>query len=83
MMANQQTAIKGEWADPFLLKDGDDYYLYPTKDSKGWLYEKFHVFHSKDLMNWDGPYLALDLNDVEWASSRAWAPGINKFNTTG
>lgn len=73
--------IKGEWADPFILKDGEDYYLYPTKDSDGWQYGKFHVFHSKDLVNWEGPYLALDLEtDVEWANKQAWAPGVNKYN---
>ncbi|KYG26075.1 family 43 glycosylhydrolase [Alkalihalobacillus trypoxylicola] len=76
----EQPIIQGEWADPFILKDGEDYYLYPTKDSDGWIYEKFHVFHSKDLINWEGPYLALDLKDVSWASTRAWAPGVNKFN---
>ncbi len=79
-MIRQGPIIKGEWADPFILKDGEDYYLYPTKDSDGWLYEKFHVFHSTDLVNWDGPYLALDLNNVRWASSRAWAPAVNKYN---
>jgi xylan 1,4-beta-xylosidase len=72
--------LSGEWADPFLLRDGEDYYLYPTKDSEGWLYDKFHVFRSKDLINWDGPYLALDLADVAWAKTRAWAPGVNKHN---
>jgi xylan 1,4-beta-xylosidase len=78
---SHQPVLQGEWADPFLLKDGEEYYLYPTKDTQGWLYEKFHVFHSKDLLNWDGPYLALDLAaDVSWASSKAWAPGVNKYN---
>ncbi|QNF30160.1 MULTISPECIES: hypothetical protein [Metabacillus] len=24
----------------------------------------------------------MDLNDVAWASSRAWAPGVNKYNGT-
>jgi xylan 1,4-beta-xylosidase len=71
--------LSGFWADPFILRDGDDYYLYPTKDSAGWMYEKFHVFHSKDLINWDGPYLALDLIDVSWADKQAWAPGIAKY----
>jgi len=80
-MQIQGPIIQGEWADPFILKDGDDYYLYPTKDSEGWVYDKFHVFHSKDLVNWDGPYLALDLSrDVKWANSQAWAPGLNKYN---
>lgn len=79
-MFKQGPTIIGEWADPFLLKVGKDYYLYPTKDSDGWLYEKFHVFHSKDLIHWDGPHLALDLNDVNWANSRAWAPGVNQYN---
>ncbi|NMO97328.1 family 43 glycosylhydrolase [Paenibacillus lemnae] len=79
-MEYNQPTLSGAWADPFLLKDGEDYYLYPTKDSVGWVYDKFHVFHSKDLMHWDGPYLALDLADVSWASQSAWAPGINKYN---
>ncbi|WP_026559841.1 family 43 glycosylhydrolase [Bacillus sp. J37] len=76
----QAPVIKGEWADPFILKDGEDYYLYPTKDSEGWIYEKFHVFHSKNLIDWNGPHLALDLNDVSWAKTKAWAPGITKYN---
>lgn len=75
----QQPTLIGEWADPFLFQDGENYYLYPTKDSDGWLYEKFHVFHSKDLIHWEGPYLALDLTEVSWAKTRAWAPGINKY----
>jgi xylan 1,4-beta-xylosidase len=79
-MKLQGAIIPGLWADPFIMQDGEDYYLYPTKDSDGWLYEKFHVFHSKDLRNWSGPYLALDLLDVKWASTRAWAPGVAKFN---
>ncbi|MGN8646228.1 family 43 glycosylhydrolase [Gracilibacillus sp. HCP3S3_G5_1] len=79
-MNRQGPIIQGEWADPFILKDGEDYYLYPTKDSDGWVYDKFHVFHSKDLVHWDGPYLALDLLNVSWANSRAWAPGVNKYN---
>ncbi|MGP4038617.1 family 43 glycosylhydrolase [Gracilibacillus sp. D59] len=79
-MDRQKPIIEGEWADPFILRDGEYYYLYPTKDSEGWLYEKFHVFQSVDLVNWDGPYLALDLSDVSWASSRAWAPSVNKYN---
>jgi xylan 1,4-beta-xylosidase len=78
-MDRQGPIIMGEWADPFILKDGNDYYLYPTKDSEGWRYEKFHVFHGKDLIHWNGPYLALDLNEVNWANTRAWAPGVNKY----
>lgn len=78
-MDASKPTIKGEWADPFLLKDGDDYYLYPTKDSAGWQYEKFHVFRSKDLIHWDGPFLALDLLDIGWANKMAWAPGVNKY----
>ncbi|QGQ97745.1 hypothetical protein EHS13_24085 [Paenibacillus psychroresistens] len=72
--------IQGNWADPFVLKDGEDYYLYPTKDSTDWSYAKFHVFYSKDLINWDGPHLALDLQWVQWASQSAWAPCVGKFN---
>ncbi|ASA25438.1 family 43 glycosylhydrolase [Paenibacillus donghaensis] len=71
--------LPGYWADPFILRDGDDYYLYPTKDSDGWQYEKFHVFHSRDLIHWEGPQVTLDLQEVSWASSQAWAPGVNKY----
>jgi xylan 1,4-beta-xylosidase len=27
-----------------------------------------------------GPFLALDLIDVKWANTRAWAPCVAKFN---
>ncbi len=71
--------VEGYWADPYIMKDGDAYYLYPTKDSEGWMYNKFHVFRSSDLITWEGPYLALDLDDVVWAKNRAWAPSVAKF----
>ncbi|TBL69828.1 family 43 glycosylhydrolase [Paenibacillus thalictri] len=71
--------LPGTWADPYIFRDGSDYYLYPTKDSDGWMYGKFHVFHSTDLVSWSEPAVALDLDTVSWAKSKAWAPSVTKF----
>jgi xylan 1,4-beta-xylosidase len=79
-MSHINPIIEGCWADPYVMQDGEDYYLYPTKDSTDWQYNKFFVFHSKDLIHWEGPILALDLDNVTWANHCAWAPGVTKYN---
>ncbi|MDF2958479.1 MAG: family 43 glycosylhydrolase [Paenibacillus sp.] len=79
-MNRKNPVLPGTWADPYIFRDGSDYYLYPTKDSEGWMYDKFHVFHSTDLRTWSEPAAALDLSTVSWAGSKAWAPSVAKFN---
>lgn len=66
--------IPGTWADPFVLRDGPDYFLYPTKDAPGWRYRKLHGFHSTTLTSWDGPHEILSLDDVSWADEFIYAP---------
>jgi len=65
--------------DPFILKDGKDYYLSMTEHRPG--FHGFFMYHSTDLENWDEPVEVFDLNkDTTWAKSRAWAPSMLKHN---
>lgn len=71
--------INGYYAEPELVlshKDGK-YYMYPTTDgvAEG-AGTAFKVFSSTDLLNWTDEGTALDLADVSWAESYAWAPSV-------
>ncbi len=73
------STLPGLYADPQIAVFGDTYYLYPTTDGfDGWSGSSFKAFSSKDLINWKDEGVILDLasDDVTWADSRAWAPGI-------
>ncbi len=66
-------------ADPFVYRDGDDYYMVCTTETVGWEGAVFHIFHSTDLQNWSAPAEILDLKkDVAWADKMAWAPTLVK-----
>lgn len=68
-----------EGGDPFVLKDGNDYYLSMTEHRPG--FHGFRMFHSTDLENWDEPVEIFDLQqDTTWAKDRAWAPAMLKHN---
>lgn len=71
--------LPGHWADPYVLQDGEDYYLYPTRDSSDWGHARFHGFHSNNLQNWSEPQVVLDLAGLSWAKARAWAPCVVRF----
>jgi xylan 1,4-beta-xylosidase len=66
--------IPGTWADPFVLRAGEDYYLYPTKDAPRWRYRTLHAFRSTTLTEWEGPRDILSLDDVSWADTFIYAP---------
>ncbi len=70
---NQNPIINGNWADPFVLKTTDGYYLYPTHR---WTDSKFYAFYSENLLHWSGPQTVLDLDAVPWASTNAWSPSV-------
>ncbi|NLK74348.1 MAG: family 43 glycosylhydrolase [Clostridiales bacterium] len=75
--------LKGLYADPDVLQVGDTYYIYPTSDGfTNWSGTKFHVFSSKDKINWknEGEILDVATDDVPWATSCAWAPAIATKN---
>lgn len=59
--------------DPFILNDGDYYYMYCTDfDVEG-----FKVRRSIDLINWEVVGVALDLNN-SWTIKDYWAPEVVK-----
>lgn len=64
--------------DPYILLDGDTYYMYGTSNDNG-----IEVFKSTDLVHWEGPCgakdgLALHKNDV-YGEKWFWAPEVYKF----
>jgi beta-xylosidase len=81
--ANKNPVIKGLYADPDIAQFGDTYYIYPTTDGfSHWSGTKFHVFSSKDTINWSDEGIILDVasDDVPWAVGSAWAPAIAQKN---
>ena len=68
--------LSGEFADPDIALFGDTYYLYATTDGyPGWSGTKFHVFSSKNLVDFVDEGVILDVagDDVTWAVGSAWA----------
>jgi beta-xylosidase len=65
--------------DPFVLKDGDDYYC-STTSPKNLRQRAFPGYHSKDLVNWSSQKVILDFDNVSWANGKAWAPSMAKYN---
>lgn len=63
-------------ADPFAYRHGDDWYLVLTTEAEAWEGSKFHIFHSKDLLQWSEPAEILDAADLGWAKSMVWAPTL-------
>lgn len=68
--------IKERAGDPFILRDGDDYYLTATLETANERGDHFACWHSKDLEHWSDPVTILDFKDVSWAHSKAWAPSM-------
>ena len=70
----QAVLMPGDYADPSILKDGDDYYMThsPFHYQPGFL-----IWHSRDLLNWE-PICRAGSN---WNGS-AWAPDLQKVGDT-
>jgi beta-xylosidase len=67
--------LPGYTADPNIVVFGDTYYIYPTTDGiAGWGSTKFSVYSSKNLVDWTDEGVVLDLANVSWTHSNAWAP---------
>jgi len=60
--------LKGDWADPTVVRDGDDYYL--TSHSGNKSIPTMLIWHSKNLVNWEPVTYALneDLKSEIWAA---------------
>lgn len=61
-------------ADPFVLKDGDTYYLYATNSGDGFIASK-----STDLVNWTSCGLVAKKGDI-FGEYYFWAPEVYKHN---
>jgi len=73
--------LPGLNADPNIVRFGDTYYIYATTDGiAGWGSTTFKVWSSTDLVNWTEHGTILDLADVSWAHTNAWAPTIAYAN---
>lgn len=66
--------MQGDYPDPTIVKDGEDYYMTHTPN-----YYKpgFLIWHSRDLMKWEPIAHAA----TDWAGS-AWAPDFQKVGDT-
>ncbi len=74
MQAQQypKVIIKGDYADPTIMRDGKDYYM---THSPFYYMPGFLIWHSQDLMNWTPICRAM----TEWKGS-AMAPDLLKHN---
>ena len=66
------------FADPSILKDGDDYWMtsqnYPGTSWKGML-----MWHSRDLVNWEPLYYVVENDPVLCSKARTvWSPDLVK-----
>ena len=69
-----QVILSGDYPDPTVLKDGDDYYM---THSPFYYQPGFLIWHSTDLMNWTPITRAMS----EWEGS-AMAPDLQKVGDT-
>lgn len=67
-----QVIIPGNYADPSIMRDGEDYYMThsPLYDKPGFL-----IWHSRDLVNWEPLCRACPQLD-----DSVWAPELLKHN---
>lgn len=64
--------IPGDYADPSIMRDGEDYYM---THSPFYYAPGFLIWHSRDLVNWEPVCRAL----TQWKGS-AMAPDLLKYN---
>jgi beta-xylosidase len=64
--------------DPFVLKDGDRYYMYATSAPL----IGFRAWQSDNLVDWENRGLVYDSNvqSTQWATGDFWAPEVVKHN---
>lgn len=66
--------------DPFVLRDGEMYYLYGTRGPTCWgEADGFDVCTSRNLADWDGPFPAFTRPDGFWADRNFWAPEVHRY----
>ncbi len=71
--------------DPFVVphKQSRTYYLYTSASPRATGLDRCGVmtYKSKDLLNWDGPYIVFLVPDDVWANPRhgTWAPEVHEY----
>ncbi|GAB3431184.1 glycoside hydrolase family 43 protein [Niabella aquatica] len=76
--ANYQPVIHGDFADPSVIRVGNNYYA--TGTSSEWA-PHYPLFKSTDLINWKPSGYVFD-KTPEWTSSSFWAPELLYRNGT-
>lgn len=69
--------LPGDFADPSVVRVGDDYYATATSSEWAPLYP---ILHSTDLVNWEIIAHVFPSDLPEWANTRFWAPEITYEN---
>jgi len=66
--------------DPFVLLDGETYYLYGTRGATCWgPATGFDVYAGTDLENWKGPVTCFENDGTFWADRNYWAPEVHPW----
>ena len=63
--------FRGDWPDPTILRDGEDFYMTHTPFDYA---PAFEIWHSRDLVNW------VSIGAAKAESVDAWAPDLVKAN---
>lgn len=69
--------------DPYLFYDEGVFYLYGTTRKyvkPGSIVEKFEVYYSTDLINWEDGGACFSPARGDWCTSRLWAPEVYKID---
>jgi xylan 1,4-beta-xylosidase len=69
----QNPILAGDYADPSILRDGEDYYMV---HSSFFFYPGLLIWHSKNLINWEPVTHALHKN-----LGSVWAPDLVKYKS--
>jgi len=66
--------------DPFVLVHEGAYYLYGTRGATCWgPADGFDVYVSRDLEDWDGPFVCFHNDGSFWADRNYWAPEVYHY----
>lgn len=66
--------------DPFVLVWDGAYYLYGTRGPTCWgPADGFDVYVSRDLAEWDGPFVCFQNDGSFWADRNYWAPEVYRW----
>lgn len=66
--------------DPFVLLDGDTYYMYGTRGPRCWGNDDgLDCYYSRDLKEWTGPVEVFHKPENFWADQNYWAPECHRY----